>query len=166
MSKILVGVVGPGDGAGAEETAAAFELGRLVAREGWVLVSGGRDAGVMDAASRGAKEAGGLTVGILPTTDAQGVSEAVDIAILTGMGQARNNVNILSSRIVFACGMGAGTASEIALALKARKQVILLHAGDEAEAFFNSLGRERVHVAMSPHEALTIARRFIDGRSI
>src|SRR5207253_5009519 len=137
MAKILIGVMGPG-GATADEMKAAFELGALIAREGWVLVTGGRSAGVMDAASRGAKSAGGLTVGILPTKDARDVSEAVDVPILTDMGQARNNINVLSSRAVVACGMGAGTASEVALALKAKKKIILLKVNQESEAFFKS----------------------------
>src|SRR6266850_1082239 len=127
MSRVVVGVMGPGQSASKDAIAAAFELGRLIALEGWVLLTGGRNAGVMDAACKGAREAGGLTIGILPTTDTNEMSEAVDIPILTGMGQARNNINVLSSRVIFACGMGAGTASEIALAIKAGKTVILLN---------------------------------------
>jgi uncharacterized protein (TIGR00725 family) len=161
MSKIVVGVMGPGKDASREAMDAAFDLGRLIAQQEWVLLTGGRDAGVMDAASRGAKEAGGLTVGILPSADASGASGAVDIAIITGMGQARNNINVLSSRIVIACGMGAGTASEVALALKAGKKVILLRCGQEATAFFKSLGKERVFVAEQADEAVEMAKRLI-----
>ena len=61
--KIIVGVIGPGEGANVEATATAFELGKLIAGEGWVLLTGGRRAGVMEAASRGARAGGGLTVG-------------------------------------------------------------------------------------------------------
>jgi len=161
LSRILIGVMGPGGGAGDEALAAARELGRLVAREGWALVTGGRAAGVMEAAGRGAREAGGLVVGILPGEDAGGASEFVDVAVATGMGQARNNVNVLSSRAVVACGMGAGTASEVALALKARKPVVLLHAGREAEAFFKYLGGDRVTVADSAQEAVEAVRKMI-----
>ncbi len=161
MSKIVIGVMGPGKDAGREAMDAAFELGRLIAQEGWVLLTGGRDAGVMDAACRGAKEVGGLTVGILPSADARGASEAVDIAIVTGMGQARNNINALSSRVVIACGMGAGTASEVALSLKAGKKVILLCCDQEAIAFFKSLGKERVFIASQADEAVSIAKKLI-----
>src|SRR4028118_843996 len=139
--KIIVGVLGPGAGATEEATAAAFAPGTLLAGEGWVLLSGGRSAGVMEAANRGARAGGGLTVGILPTADPCGASEFVDIPIITGMGQARNNINALSSQLLFACGMGAGTASEIALAFKAHKRVILLCMDQASEEFFKSLGQ-------------------------
>ena len=159
MTKTIIGVMGPGgDATPEEDLRAAFELGRLVAHEGWVLLTGGRAAGVMDAASRGAKEAGGLTVGILPQSDCDAVSSAVDIAIVTGMGQARNNINVLSSHVVVACGMGAGTASEIALAVKARKPVILLGANETSRAFFKTLGGDRVFTCDAPHEAIALAR--------
>jgi uncharacterized protein (TIGR00725 family) len=162
MSRIIVGVMGPGRDAGAEVRETAFELGRLIAQQGWVLLTGGRDAGVMDAASQGAKEAQGLTIGILPGDDASEMSAAVDIAIVTGMGQARNNINVLSSRVVFACGMGAGTASEIALAVKAGKKVVLLCCTQESAAFFQSLGKENVFIAAQPDEAVALAKKLID----
>jgi uncharacterized protein (TIGR00725 family) len=160
-----VGVLGPGGGARAADLAAAHELGRLIAREGWVLVTGGRAAGVMEAASRGAQEAGGLTLGILPGEDASGASPFVDIPVVTGMGQARNNVNVLTSRALVACGTGPGTASEIALALKARKPVVLLGAGPEAEAFFNSIGGDLISVAGSSQEAVEIVKRRVGSRT-
>lgn len=161
MGKTIVGVMGPGEGAADDATHAAHELGALVAAEGWVLLTGGRACGVMEAASRGAREAGGLTVGILPTVDAGDASEFVDLAVVTGMGQARNQINVLTSRVVFACGAGAGTASEIALAIKARRPVILLRATAEARAFFATLGRGGVHVADTPQEAVEIARSLL-----
>jgi uncharacterized protein (TIGR00725 family) len=161
MGKVIVGVMGPGGGATEEVVCAARELGALIAAEGWVLLTGGRASGVMEAASRGAKEAGGLTVGILPADDLTGVSPFVDIPVLTGMGQARNQINVLTSRVLIACGTGAGTASEIALALKARRPVILLCATDEARAFFHALGGDLLHVADSPREAVRIARNLL-----
>ena len=109
--------------------------------------------GVMDAVSKGAKSAGGLTIGILPSQDAQ-LSAAIDIAIMTGMGSARNNINVLSSDVVVACGMGAGTASEIALAIKARKPVILLACDRLSADFFQQLGRESVVVVESVEAAI------------
>lgn len=66
MAKTVIGVMGPGDNATKEECDSAFELGKLIANKGWILLTGGRNVGVMEAASRGAKEAGGLTIGILP----------------------------------------------------------------------------------------------------
>jgi len=161
MGKIIVGVIGPGEGAPEAATAAAFELGRLIAGEGWVLLTGGRSAGVMEAASRGARAGGGLTVGILPTADAAGASEFVDIAVVTGMGQARNNINALSSRLLFACGMGAGTASEIALAFKAHKRVILLGTDAASEKFFQSLGQGDAFTADDPSAAIELAKNLL-----
>lgn len=127
MIRILIGVIGPGETATPEVSRAAFALGQGIAQQGWGLLTGGRDAGVMAAASEGAQAANGLVVGILPGTDTAQMSAAVDIAICTGMGQGRNVINVLSSRVVIACGLGPGTLSEIALALKLQKPLILLH---------------------------------------
>ena len=124
MARVLVGVMGPGEAALPKDCRNAYEMGRAIATNSWVLVTGGRDVGVMDAASRGAREAGGLTVGVLPSSDLASVSTFVDIPIVTGLGEARNNVNVLTCELIFACGMNAGTASEICLALKADRHVI------------------------------------------
>lgn len=104
----------------------ARELGKRIAQEGWVLLNGGRNAGVMAASARGAREAGGLVVGILPDDHRGRVSPDVTLPILTGMGDARNIINVLSSHVVVACRGGAGTISEIALALKAGRRVVLM----------------------------------------
>jgi uncharacterized protein (TIGR00725 family) len=161
MRRTIVGVMGPGGGASRKDLKNARRLGVLVAQQGWVVLCGGRSAGVMDAVCRGAKEAGGLTVGVLPGDDPGDASEAVDIAIVTGMGNARNAINVVSSDLVVACGMGAGTASEIALALKAGKDVILLGDHPEAIAFFRAIGKGRVTVARDPDEAIASARRLL-----
>ena len=157
MRKIIVGVMGPGADATAADLAYAYELGKLIAQQGWVLLTGGRNVGVMEGASQGAKAANGLIIGILPTDDTNGISEAVDIAIITDMGNARNNINVLSSNVVIACGMGAGTASEIALALKANKKVILLNDNEESKGFFKKLSPQNVYVVDTPGEAVKTA---------
>lgn len=159
--KIIIGVMGPGDKATATDLQNAYQLGQLIAQQGWVLLTGGRNVGVMDAASLGAKAANGLTIGILPTNNTNAISEAVDIAIITNMGDARNNINVLSSNVVIACGMGAGTASEIALALKVNKKVILLNDNAESKGFFKKLSLENVHVVNSPGEAIKIAEEIL-----
>lgn len=161
MRKIVVGVLGPGGSTSEEVISQALQLGRLIAREGWIVLSGGRNSGVMDAVSRGAKEAHGLTVGILPDADAGAASEAVDIAIVTGMGSGRNIINVLSSDVVVACGMGAGTASEIALALKAGRRVVILGDHREARAFFGALGKQAVTFAGTPEEAVEEIKRVL-----
>lgn len=157
--KPIVGVMGPGEGATSEDTAAAYTLGQLIAEAGWIVLSGGRNSGVMDAVNKGAKAAGGLTIGILPSADLMNISEAVDIPILTDMGQARNNINILSSDVILACGMGPGTASEVALALKAQKTVIVLNCPPVAQAFFESIAPKHVLVARTPQGAIELVSR-------
>jgi uncharacterized protein (TIGR00725 family) len=159
--KILIGVMGPGSGASEIDRTNAYELGQLIAREGWVLLTGGRNTGVMDAANQGAKAANGLTVGILPTDSDRGISDAVDIAIFTDMGSARNNINVLSSTVVIACGIGAGTASEVALALKANKSVILLSEHPESQQFFKSLSTQSVFIAQTPVDAIAIVKDLL-----
>ena len=120
---------------------AAHRHGRLVAEAGWVVLTGGRPAGVMEAASMGAKSVpGGITIGILPGGPDGPVSVAVDIAVFTGIGEARNAINVLSSDVVVACGTGgAGTASEVALALRLARPTILMAPSPEAAAFFRTL---------------------------
>lgn len=155
--KIIIGVMGPGEKATATDLQNAYELGKLIAQQGWVLLTGGRNVGVMDAASRGAKSADGLTIGILPGNSIDGVSEAVDIPIVTDMGNARNNINVLSSEIIIACGTSAGTASEISLALKANKPVILLTDSKESQSFFTSLIAENVRIVNHSQQAIQAA---------
>jgi len=153
--------MGPTEEATDNDRRNAYELGRLIAKENWILLSGGVKAGVMEEVNKGAKEAGGLTIGIIPRLDSE-IAEGVDIPIITDMGSARNNINVLSSDIVIACGIGPGTASEIALALqrKANKPVILINDNEESKKFFKSLRQDLIHIAKSPEEAITIARRF------
>ncbi len=137
--KPVIGVMGGAD-VGAEVCALARELGKLIAERGWVLLNGGRDAGVMRASAAGAREAGGTVIGILPDADASRAAPDLDYAIVTGMGDARNLINVLSSDVVIACPGGAGTLSEVALALKSGKRVILLgwDAGAAFEGFLRS----------------------------
>ncbi|NJO42930.1 MAG: TIGR00725 family protein [Cyanobacteria bacterium CRU_2_1] len=164
MRKPIAGVMGPGKTATTSDLELAFELGKQIAEQDWILLTGGRNEGVMDAANRGAKQANGLTVGILPSSDDDEVSSAVDIPILTGMGSARNNINVLTSHIIFACGMGSGTASEVALALKANKPVILLNTNATSQTFFKALGADRVFVAANATEAVAIAKTVLEIR--
>ncbi|NCO66274.1 MAG: TIGR00725 family protein [Candidatus Aquicultor secundus] len=101
----------------------AYEVGRLVAERGAIVVCGGL-GGVMNAVAQGAKEAGGTTVGILPGPDRRGASEYLDIAIPTDMAHARNALVVRSGDAVIAIGAGYGTLSEIGLALKMGKPVV------------------------------------------
>ncbi len=125
MRKTIIGVMG---GSSADETTLnnAREMGRLIAENGWTLLSGGRQTGVMQASVTGAHEAGGLTIGVLYDEDPALASHGLDIVLPTGMGAGRNVINILSSDVVVACKGTGGTTSEIALALRFGKPVVLL----------------------------------------
>jgi uncharacterized protein (TIGR00725 family) len=117
-----VAVVGAGDAA-PEQVEAALTVGRLLAERGAVVVCGGL-GGVMEAACRGAKDAGGATLGILPGLDREDANQYVDVAVPTGLGEARNALVVRAADAVIAVGGGYGTLSEIALALKAGKRVV------------------------------------------
>jgi uncharacterized protein (TIGR00725 family) len=119
---LQIAVVGGGSPPSADLTE-AFKVGESLARRGAVIVCGGL-GGVMEAACRGAKSAGGLTVGILPGSSPDAANPWVDVVIPTGMGEARNALVVASSRAVIALGGEYGTLSEIALALRAGKPVI------------------------------------------
>ncbi len=123
-----VAVVGPGDATPADLTAART-VGSELARADAVLVCGGL-GGVMEAACRGARESGGTTVGILPGADRAAANAFVDVAIATGLGEARNALVVRSADALVAVGRGYGTLSEIALALRARKPVVALDSWD------------------------------------
>jgi uncharacterized protein (TIGR00725 family) len=157
MRRLVIGVMGAGEGATPDDLARALKLGELIARQGWILLSGGRNAGVMQEVNRGAKQiAGSLTIGILPDGRAA-VSEFVDVAIITDLGNGRNNINVLSSNVVIACGTGgAGTVSEIALAIKNGKPVVLLSADEASIAFFQQLAGNRLFTADTPEQAVQL----------
>lgn len=112
----LVAVVGPGN-AGHELMAVAEEVGAELACAGVGLVCGGL-GGVMEAACRGAKAQGGLTVGLLPGGDPAAANPFVDVAVPTGLGEARNTLVVRAAAAVIAVGGEYGTLSEIAFALK------------------------------------------------
>ena len=121
-AQVFVAVIGSAR-ADAEISALAEDVGREIARQGAILVCGGR-GGVMEAACRGAKAAGGTTVGILPGTDRREANAYVDIPIVTGMGEARNAIVVRSADAVIAVSGGHGTLSEIGLALKMGRPVV------------------------------------------
>ncbi len=114
-----------------EEARAAYEVGRLLAERKAVVVCGGL-TGVMEAACRGAKEAGGTTIGILPGPFRSDANQYVDHAIATDMGQARNAIIVRTCDAVIAIGGEYGTLSEIAMALKMGKRVVALTTWDIA----------------------------------
>lgn len=162
--KIIVGVMGPGENATPEDNEIAFELGRAIASEGWVVLTGGRSFGVMDAAMKGARDANGLTIGILPDANEQLASENADIRIVTGMGSGRNYMSVLSSHIIVVLGMAAGTASEVALAIKSNKRIILLNQDEITIRFFKNIGTYRILVAKDVEETVKLMKEFLTVR--
>ena len=115
-------MVGAGVATDAQRSAAE-ETGRLLAEAGAAVVTGGL-TGVMEAASKGAYEAGGVTIGILPGSDRREANAFVKVAIPTGMGEARNALVVRTADAVIAIGGEWGTLSEIALARKTGKPVV------------------------------------------
>ena len=161
MSRTIIGIMGPGENATPDENEMAFDLGKAVAENGWIVLTGGRSFGVMDAAMRGAHEVDGLTVGVLPNDNMANASDHADIKIMTGMGSGRNVVNILSSHIVVVIGMAAGTASEVSLAIKSNKKVILLHQDEITIRFFKNIGTYKVMVANTVDETINMIKDYL-----
>ena len=138
-----IAVIGRGDCSG-EEYTTAEAVGRLIARNHATVFCGG-PGGVMEGACRGAKEAGGTTVGILPDTG--GGNPYLDVVVRTGMGHARNVVLVHSVDAVIAVGGGYGTLSEIAVSLKTGKPVFGLSTWEI----------EGVRACAGPEEVVTLA---------
>ena len=159
--KIIIGVMGPGERSNPEENELAYSLGHAIAKEGWVVLTGGREFGVMDAVMKGAVENNGLTIGILPGDTREGASKNAQLKIVTGLGSARNNINVLSSNVIVVLGMAAGTASEVALAIKADKKIILLNQDEITVMFYKKIGSYRIHTASSVEEAIEQIKDFV-----
>ena len=166
---LQISVIGAGEPP-IEAIGLAEEVGRELARRGVVLITGGLK-GVMEAACRGAKEAGGLTLGILPGSDPADANPYVDIPICTGIGYARNIIVVRSGRAVIAVSGAYGTLSEIAHALGDGIPVIGLNTWSIAREGREDDGIIRAHspidavdkaieAARSRDEALTSAGRL------
>jgi uncharacterized protein (TIGR00725 family) len=147
VRRIQVSVIG----SGAEHAARAEEVGRLLAERGCTVVTGGHGE-VMAAASRGAKEAGGTTIGILPGETHDDANQWVDHVVVTGIGHARNLAVAASGQAVIAVGGSWGTLAEIGFAKRLGRPVVVLEPGWELE------GVER---AASPDEAVERALSLV-----
>ncbi len=123
MRRIIIGVIGDSEVENEEELIFAEKLGEALAREGYIVINGGR-GGVMEAVSRGARRAGGLTIGILPSASKDEANRYIEIAIPTSMGWGRNIIVPLASDVVIAIGGKAGTLSEIAYSWMHGKPII------------------------------------------
>ena len=121
----IVAVVGGGT-CTAEEARDAEAVGRLLASAGAIVLCGGL-GGVMEAAARGARGDGGITVGILPGSEAGEANPFIEVPLATGMGEMRNALIVRAAGAVIAIGGGWGTLSEIALAQRVGTPVVGLH---------------------------------------
>jgi hypothetical protein len=146
-----IGIIGAGS-AGEGLAELAREVGSLVAERGWTVLCGGL-GGVMEAASRGASERGGLVVGILPGESRSGGNPHLDVVLPTNMGHGRNVIIAQASDVLIAVGGGYGTLSEIALGLKMGKPVVSLRSWRPDPA---------VRAAESAAEAIEEAAGFLD----
>ncbi|MBX2962179.1 MAG: TIGR00725 family protein [Cyclobacteriaceae bacterium] len=165
-SKVMIGVMGPGENATPEENELAYDLGAAIAKQGWVVLSGGREFGVMNAALKGASDNNGLTVAVLPGETTKGASSYAQIKIITGMGSARNNINALSSHVLVVLGMAAGTASEVSLALRANKKVILLAQDEISTLFFKKIGTYKVVTVSTIEDTIKLIKDYVSLNQI
>ena len=151
MGRKIIGVIGAG-AANGETFLRAEETGRLIARNGFLLVCGGL-GGVMEAAAKGAKAAGGTTLGILPQADRQSANPYIDIPVVTGFGEGRNVIIVRTADLLIAVGGEYGTLSEIAFALKMGKPVIGITTWEIPG----------VRKAATPLEAVAMAQELLTG---
>lgn len=150
----VIGVIGAGDAAG-DEYATALETGREIARRKFTLLCGGM-GGVMEAACRGAKSEGGLTVGIIPGELKHEANPYVDIPVVTGMGHGRNIIVVRSCDAIIAIGGSFGTLSEIAFALRLGVPVVGIKTWDVSSD---------IKQAENPREAVEMAAGLVDARA-
>ncbi len=148
---------------------AAYEVGAAIANSNSVLITGGL-GGVMEAASRGASEAGGLSVGILPQDDASFANPYCDVVIPTGMGLTRDFLNALSADGIIVVGGGSGTLSEVCAAYMHKKPMVAIRGmGGSVAPYVDGYVDHRKNVmiegADTPREAVSAILRMIESAS-
>ncbi len=158
--KPRIGVMGPSS-CSSRVYSLGQEVGFCIGREGAILICGG-GSGVMEAAARGAKQAGGITIGILPGGKRDEANPYIDIPIITDLGNARNVINVLTSQVIISIHGAYGTLSEFALALKCGTPVVGLDT-------WNLISPEgeympRIIVTESPEEAVKAAIKLIQTK--
>lgn len=172
--KFRIGVIGQSGTLPPEVLASAEAVGREIAKNGGILLSGGRN-GVMEAASRGAKKAGGLTVGILPGDSVEDANPYLDVPITTGLGfDFRSNILIHSSDVIIMIGGANGTFGELSTAYLNCKPVVVLESTGgwtdrlrEAvydECYMDERRNVKIHYAATPEEAVAMAFALAAGR--
>jgi len=157
----LVGIIGERE-ASPENSLRAYTVGHLLAEHGFAIICGGL-GGVMEAACRGACDAGGLTLGILPGVDAAEANPYVQIAIVTGLNEARNLLIVRSALALIAIGGEYGTLSEMAFALKMNKPVIALHSWQPERP---GVSHPTLYPAQTPEEAVERLLQFVSSPTV
>ncbi len=147
---------------------AAYRVGKAIASEGAVVVNGGL-GGVMEAASKGARDAGGLCVGIIPSADFAQANRYCDLVVATGLGKSRNFLVAYSGDAMVIIGGGAGTMIEAAAAYSAAKPIVVVRgtggvADEWAGRYFDERRTRRILEASSPEEAVEKIMRELPGR--
>ena len=166
--KIQITIIGNNEnGTTPELVKIAYETGMEIAKSGAVLITGGLD-GVMKAASHGAKDGGGLTVGIIPQNDASFANEYCDVVIPTGMGLARDFLTALSGDVVIVIGGGSGTLSETCAAYMHKKPIVAIKtSGGVAEKYADQYLDHRKNVMIigvdTPKEAVKVILEKINS---
>lgn len=147
----------------------AREIGRHIARRHWVLVCGGR-GGIMEAASKGAAEEGGIVVGILPGIDFSDANPYLTAAVASGIGFARNSMNVLSGDVIVAIGGKTGTMSELSYAFQYGKPIIICSFAGGWSAAFSDIAlredaRSLIHTAATVNEATGMLDALLGGET-
>ena len=166
----LIAVIGksdkdPGDRPSPEALRAAETVGANIAGAGAILITGGL-SGVMEAASRGAKRANGLVIGMLPGFDKADANRYVDVALTTGMGWMRNTLVVRAADAVIMISGGIGTLNELTVAYQDKPTIILEHTGGWSDRIreiayegkhLDEAGSATLHFAATPEEAVELA---------
>jgi len=165
MRKIVVGVIGDSEVYNKEELIFAEKLGEELAKKGYIIITGGR-TGIMEAVSKGAKKAGGLSIGILPSAYKEEANPYVDIPIPTNLGWARNTIVPLAADVVIAIGGRAGTLIEMCYSWIYSKPIIgVIGFGGWSEKLAGKRIDDRrqdvIHPAKTVEEILQIMERLI-----
>ncbi len=174
---VMIGVIGMDDHAPEEPLSklawfTAETVGRLVAERGGVLVTGGR-GGIMEAASKGAFQAGGITVGVLPGSDKAEANQYVNVPLATALGGIRSHVMVTISDCLIMISGSSGTFSEVGLAYFHRPLVVIEGTGGWADRLRAILYEEKhldprrintIHFASSAEEAVALAFALVESR--
>ena len=169
--KFTIGVIGGSSNTGFTPSeialSYAYETGKQIALSGAVLISGGM-SGVMEAASRGASEAGGITIGLLPGSDKSGANPYIDIALPTGIGLMRNVLTVRACDVVIMISGGLGTLNELTVALNERRvpAIVLTGTGGWSDrikeitydgVYLDERRSMPIHYASNPEQAVQLA---------